>query len=47
MQAPDNPRTLLGRVVHVEDLSDGKWFLGCEFVEQLDNVSQVVGTKVG
>jgi c-di-GMP-binding flagellar brake protein YcgR len=44
LQAPDNRRTLLGRVVHVEDLSDGKWFLGCEFVEQL-HVSQVLRTK--
>ena len=45
LQATDNPRTLLGRVVHVGDLSDGKWFIGCEFVQELDNVAQVAGTK--
>lgn len=45
LQAVDNPRTLLGRVVHVADLSDGKWFIGCEFVQQLDHVAQVAGTK--
>jgi hypothetical protein len=45
LQALDNPRTLLGRVVHVADQSDGKWFIGCEFVQQLDNVVQVIGPK--
>jgi hypothetical protein len=28
-------RTLLVRVVHALDQADGTWFLGCEFVQQL------------
>lgn len=35
LQAPGAARTLLARVVHVKDQSDGTWFLGCELVKQL------------
>ncbi len=36
-------RTLLGRVVHVEDQADGTWFIGCELVKQIDNVVELAG----
>src|SRR5437867_712496 len=36
LKAPDGPsRTILSRVVHVRDQSDGTWHLGCEFVKKL------------
>lgn len=35
IQAIEVRRTLLVRVVHVLDQADGTWFLGCEFVRQL------------
>jgi hypothetical protein len=38
-------RTLLGRVIHVSDQADGTWFVGCEFVKQLDDVVELVSGK--
>lgn len=32
---PNEPRTLLSRVVHVADQSDGTWSIGCELVHRL------------
>ncbi|MBM4067525.1 MAG: PilZ domain-containing protein [Planctomycetes bacterium] len=37
IQAIEIRRTFLVRVVHVLDQSDGTWFLGCEFVRQLQD----------
>jgi len=42
VQNPEN-RTLLGRVIHVADQADGTWFIGCEFVKQIDNVVELLG----
>jgi len=36
IQTPDANRSVLGRVVHVADKSDGTWVIGCEFVKPLD-----------
>ncbi len=43
VQGEEN-KTLLGRVVHVEDQADGTWFVGCEFVKPLqeDEVEAIV-----
>jgi hypothetical protein len=38
----DEPCTLLGRVIHVSDQADGTWFIGCEFVKQIDNVVELL-----
>ena len=38
LQTP-RPRSLLARVIHVADQSDGTWFLGCELVKELDGPS--------
>jgi hypothetical protein len=35
VQSPEAPGPLLGRVVHVADQADGTWFIGCEFIRQL------------
>jgi len=36
-------RTLLSRVIHVRDQSDGTWHLGCEFVKPLpDNDLELI-----
>ncbi len=36
------PCTLLGRVIHVSDQADGTWFIGCEFVKQINNVVELL-----
>lgn len=43
IQTVEVRRTLLVRVVHVLDQADGTWFLGCEFVRQLqdDEVEEI------
>ncbi len=35
------PRTVLARVVHVHDQTDGTWVLGCEFVRPLRETAGV------
>jgi hypothetical protein len=42
VQRPEEPCTLLGRVIHVSDQADGTWFIGCEFVKQIDNVVELL-----
>jgi hypothetical protein len=37
LKGPEATRTLLARVVHATDQTDGTWFIGCEFVEPLDD----------
>jgi hypothetical protein len=33
----DSSRTLMVRVVHIHEETDGRWRLGCEFLEPLDS----------
>ena len=35
LQGPGIVKTMLARVVHVKDRSDGNWHIGCEFVTPL------------
>src|SRR5260370_1214341 len=41
VQSPDT-RSLLGRVIHVSDQADGTWFIGCEFVKEIENVVELL-----
>jgi hypothetical protein len=36
LQPAGQPYRLLGKVIHVSDQADGTWFVGCEFVKELD-----------
>ena len=39
VQEPGGGRTFLTRVVHAQDLPDGTWHVGCEFVTPLSESS--------
>ena len=41
VQNPQKPCSLLGRVIHVSDQSDGTWFIGCEFIKQINNAVEL------
>ena len=42
VQNVDSRCTLLGRVVHVSDQSDGTWFIGCELVKPIENMVELL-----
>jgi hypothetical protein len=37
LKRPESKQTLLTRVVHIHDMNDGTWRIGCELVKPLDD----------